>query len=643
MMFPLNRVICGDAFKVLKRFPDGCVDMVLTSPPYWNLRNYGVKDQMGLESDPQEYINRIATIFDEVKRVLKKTGSLYLNLGDTYCGVGSDNGWLCPKQLLLLPPRIAIAMQERGWLLRNLIIWHKPNSMPSSVKDRLTNTWEYLFFFVKSRRYYFDLDAIRVPHKTGPSKFNYRVREAKRGDKMIIGVHAKPEEMARYNSKGVMVSEKRRKTANEGYKASGMRNAPEPSEPNAFHPAGKNPGDVLTKHDLAVGRIGNLSYSDPLHVCAYSVSGKNPGDTVRTDLRARLARAQNLHTFYTHSHRGPHLNNPKGKNPGDAVSARVENNLSHFREKGSGGHFDYGGIDSPEGKHNHPLGRNPGDTFHFNDDYWFDFIRGAAHISWKHKLAFETIKKWMIENNCQDYAKFYEWYKRREKGNWGSGNLIEGKANYLKSSLPFPNPNGTNPGDILNVGADTHRKSRGVTDARRDGTWGDDHPSRNPERWFSAEGKNPGEFWTIKTRPFKGAHFAVFPEDLCVMPIEAACPRWICNRCGKPRMRITKPTEEYARLLKRSWTKDTDKDKNLRMKIGFRAHTKQVSCTAQYETVGWSDCGCNAGFKPGIVLDPFAGSGTVGIVAKRLSRNFILIDINREYCELARKRLREAA
>jgi hypothetical protein len=197
--------------------------------------------------------------------------------------------------------------------------------------------------------------------------------------------------------------------------------------------------------------------------------------------------------------------------------------------------------------------------------------KGAAHISWKHRLAFETMKKWMIENNCQDYAKFYERYKKREKGNWRSGNLIEGKANYLKSTLPFPNPDGANPGDILNVGADTHRKSRGVTEARRDGTWGDDHPSKNPKRWFSAEGKNPGEFWTINTRPFKGAHFAVFPEELCVRPILSSCP------------------------------------------------------------------------PGGVVLDPFAGSGTVGVVAKRLGRNFILIDINREYCELARKRLTAAA
>jgi DNA modification methylase len=598
MMFPLNRVICGDAVKVLKKMPDKCVDMVMTSPPYWNLRNYGVKDQMGLESDPQEYINRIATIFDEVNRVLKKTGSLYLNLGDTYCGVGSDNSWLCPKQLLLLPPRIAIAMQDRGWLLRNVIIWHKPNSMPSSVKDRLTNTWEYLFFFVKSPRYYFDLDAIRVPHKTGPTKFNYRVREAKRGDKMIIGVHAKPEEMARYNSKGVMVSEKRRKTANEGYKASGMRNAPEPSEPGAFHPAGKNPGDVLTKHDFAVGRTGNLSYSDPLHVRAYSVGGKNPGDIIRNDLRARMAREQNLHTFYSHSRRGPHLNNPKGKNPGDTVQ--------------------------------------------FNDEHWFNFIKGTAHVSWKHKAAFEIMRNWMIENGCQDYRKFYEWYKEQKRGNWESGNITEGRANYLRDTLPFPNPEGINPGDTLHIGADTRRKSRGVTEARRDGTWGNDHPSRNPERWFSAEGKNPGEFWTIKTRPFKGAHFAVFPEDLCITPIEAGCPRWICSKCGKPRTRITRPTKEYAHLLNRSWTEDTDKDKDLRMKIGFRAHTKQASCTAQYETVGWSDCGCNAGFKPGIVLDPFAGSGTVGVVAKRLGRNFLLIDINPNYCALARKRLREA-
>jgi DNA modification methylase len=507
MMIPLNRVVCGDALEVLKKMPDECIDMVLTSPPYWGLRDYRVKGQLGLEHNPEEYIHRVVAVFDQVKRVLKKTGSLYLNLGDTYCGSGSggsdkkartvagsstrmhgkpypqgkvrcNGGWLRPKQLLFLPPRIVALMQDRGWLLRNTIIWHKPNPMPSSVKDRLANTWEYLFFFAKSRRYYFDLDAIRVPHKTGPAKFNYRAH-----------------------------------------------NVPELSEPNAFHP----------------------------------------------------------------------------------------------REK------------------------NPGDTAHFDDDYWFNFIKGAAHVNWKHKLAFETMKRWMVEKSCQDYGKFYEWYKKQKKGNWKSGNLTQGRANYLRSTLPFPNPGGTNPGDILHVRTDTRRKNRGVAELRRDGTWGDDHPSKNPQRWFAVGGKNPGDFWTINTRPFKGAHFAVFPEDLCVMPIKATCPRWICKKCGKPRERITRPTKEYARLLKKSWTEDTDRDKNLRMKIGFRAHTKQVSCTAQYETVGWSDCGCNAGFEPGIVLDPFAGSGTVGAVAKRLGRNYILIDINPDYRKLARKRLREVS
>jgi len=130
------------------------------------------------------YIDHLVTIFGEVKRVLKDSGSFWLNLGDTYYSKSGgaetknpkrgmvirrkDNlntNWLQSKQKMLIPERVAIALQEDGWILRNDIIWYKPNHMPSSVKDRLTSSYEHVFFFVKSRKYYFDLDSIRVPQK----------------------------------------------------------------------------------------------------------------------------------------------------------------------------------------------------------------------------------------------------------------------------------------------------------------------------------------------------------------------------------------------------------------------------------------------------------------------------------------------
>lgn len=151
----LNKIYNGNALDVLKTFPDESVDMVITSPPYWALRDYGAEGQLGLESTFQEYINKLCDIFDEVKRVLKKSGSCWVNLGDAYSGSGKGVGGIKSKSLLQIPSRFAIEMCNRGWILRNEIIWHKPNAMPSSVNDRFTVDYEKLFFFVKSKKYYF--------------------------------------------------------------------------------------------------------------------------------------------------------------------------------------------------------------------------------------------------------------------------------------------------------------------------------------------------------------------------------------------------------------------------------------------------------------------------------------------------------
>jgi len=187
-----------DVMKALKQMPDESVDMQITSPPYWGLRDYGIEGQLGLEPTFDEYINKLCDIFDEVKRVLKKDGTCWVNLGDTYSGNSSysDKGragyegkdgnrdkWIDPrlparqrgremvntssiqaKCMCCIPERFCIEMINRGWILRNKIIWHKPNHMPTSVKDRFANSWEYLFLFSKSKKYYFDLDAVREPH-----------------------------------------------------------------------------------------------------------------------------------------------------------------------------------------------------------------------------------------------------------------------------------------------------------------------------------------------------------------------------------------------------------------------------------------------------------------------------------------------
>jgi site-specific DNA-methyltransferase (adenine-specific) len=152
-----NRILCGDALQVLAQLPADRVDAVVTSPPYYQQRNYRDEQrQIGREPSPQAYVERLCCVFAECRRVLKDTGTLWLVIGDKYVD----------GQLLGMPWRLALAMKDDGWILRSDIIWHKPNAMPSSVKTRPTTDHEYIFFFTKSKDYFYNADAIREPHVT---------------------------------------------------------------------------------------------------------------------------------------------------------------------------------------------------------------------------------------------------------------------------------------------------------------------------------------------------------------------------------------------------------------------------------------------------------------------------------------------
>ena len=375
MTFARNRIIRGDALGELRKFPDGVVDMAISSPPYWALRDYGVRGQLGLERNFQEYIAKLCDTFDEVKRALKDTGTCWVNLGGSYSnsGKGGDSdrmyaqrhtqfGKICdirrhgkptrvkellPKSLCNIPARFSVEMQNRGWILRNVIIWHKPNCMPSSVKDRFTVDFEYLFFFVKNKKYYFETQ---------------------------------------------------------------------------FEP--------LQESSL---------------------------------LRARY------------------------------------NSYSSKTDKG---------------------------------------IHGGMNLKSQLKV-FEKINK----------------------------------------------------GEI--------------------------------------SGRNKRCVWRIATRPFRGSHFAVFPEDLVETPIKAGCPEFVCRKCGKAREPIIKSQFKQHSLGATSgqyW-----KVRNFKGDNTVRNSSVKI---------GYTDCGCNAGFRPGIVLDPFMGSGTTGIVAKKLGRDYIGIELNPKYIEMAGRRIK---
>ena len=222
----MNReIFVGDVLEKIKEIPDKTIDCVITSPPYWSLRDYSVEGQWGLEPDFHQYLAKMGRLMDELRRVLKDTGTCWINLGDTY----ND------KSRIGIPERFYINCIDSGWIARNNIIWSKNNTMPSSVKDRFTNKYESVFFFVKQQKYYFNLDAVREKSIVPPKPFNVRVRDSNT-QRFLQG--ATEQEKLAHNKKGERkwnkIDGQTTQTISRLHYGNNMGN-----------PNGKNPGDLF--------------------------------------------------------------------------------------------------------------------------------------------------------------------------------------------------------------------------------------------------------------------------------------------------------------------------------------------------------------------------------------------------------------
>lgn len=195
------RILTGDCRETLKTIPDGTVQCCVTSPPYWGLRDYGVAGQLGQEPTPDAYVETMVEVFREVRRVLHDSGTVWLNVGDSYSGAGYSNhkntggaqredggkqkhllssaSGLKSKDLCLIPWRLAIALQADGWWLRSVICWAKKSCMPESVTDRPTNSWEPIFLLAKSAKYFYDAEAVKeravTDHMSGNDMTDTRI------------------------------------------------------------------------------------------------------------------------------------------------------------------------------------------------------------------------------------------------------------------------------------------------------------------------------------------------------------------------------------------------------------------------------------------------------------------------------------
>lgn len=271
-----NNIYGIEALTALRHLPADSVDCIVTSPPYWACRDYGVPPVMwrdgsavplGLETSPVAYVDHLCEVFEESRRVLKDSGTLWVNLGDVYWlpqrvhvvrrAAGQETSrpvaspdslrdcGLHEKSLCLIPERFALAMVARGWILRNRIAWYKPNHMPSTARDRFACSWEYLFFFTKSPRYAFDLDAVRIDHKTAGPRHPRAMVPSKQSSRSLIG----------------------------------LRFGPPHGDPHARHVNGGNPGDCWMIPTRPSGRGHPAPFPEPL-IERPILAGCPPGGTV---------------------------------------------------------------------------------------------------------------------------------------------------------------------------------------------------------------------------------------------------------------------------------------------------------------------------------------------------------------------------
>jgi DNA modification methylase len=536
-----NRILCGHTLEVTKQLPDEIFDTIITSCPYWGLRDYGestntiwdgdpncnhkwekliprkyhkagetnpgkegyTKDvgawgqasgqfcslcgawygQLGLEPTLDLYLSHLWQITDELYRVLKKTGVMYWNHSDCYGGSGSQGdqrntgsrtgkfdygrpypkGKTIPKCLAMQNYRLVLGMVDRGWILRNTIIWDKPNHMPSSVKDRFTSSYEPIFMLTKNNK---------------PQYY--------------------------YNTKTGLMADKKPKKLIEGI-------------------------DWDWKE-------GEPSWQRP-----------SRDETFKTPSREKSTYA-------------------KGK----------RKKVSYWKSV----------------------------------SYWFDL---------------DAVRQPHKESSINRL------FRGSGKDNKYSGELYGGKQPSHTMSKPRKRiPKEIRPGikeklyhqqSIIPSGGSHKKISNMLTNLQKS--------------ILTSGGKNPGDVWTIPTQPFPEAHFATFPEKLIEPMILSSCPQWICKKCGKARVRIVELGEF------KSTTLGVEKITRQSPRTQTKEDREGWSSLGAYErnTIGWSDCGCNAGWCAGIVLDPFIGSGTTGLVAKKLGRNYSGIELNPTYKKMADKRL----
>lgn len=687
------RIINADVIDGLRSLPEKSVHCVITSPPYWGLRDYGVEGQIGLEKTPEEYLEKMVQVFREVKRVLRDDGTLWLNIGDSYANAQprgrmedqgdlstGDHGELIPKRdwscwnlkqkdLVGMCWRVAFALQSEGWYLRSDIIWAKPNPMPESITDRPIRSHEYVFLLAKSARYFYDADAVREAHK-----------EPWRGN----GEH----ERINFNTGGIIGR------GRVGEYEDGIRQ---------YNPAGRNRRDVWTittqptpeAHFACVddatealttsGWKGIYSLHDGEKIAAFDGVALSWQEATFHEYhysgKMVVISSRDLSMYLTPNHRVV-CRDYRGK--GEWKIKRADALLGR-EEIPTAARFDcdtYGSLINTEvaelaGWILTDGGYNPGKTITLyqtggrGKHERIEYILGKLNIEYKlyqrdrghgderaysFKGPVADFMREVFPGKRGNYGILATWNEDDLRSLWvgmteGDGHLRpDGRINFignlekvnfyqaLSIRLGMTCRKSARHGDSYSafVSKKTNTSLRGtngmhksITSASYDGIVW--CPSIKSGMWLARRNGRP--FITGNT----------FPEALVEPCIKAGTSeRGCCSVCGAPWIRVV----ERERIWTEKDRGTTNKDHHLQPQSAARSGNARMG-NVETNTLGWQPtCLCgNTNLKdpeviPCTVLDPFGGSGTVAKVARDLNRDAILIEINPAYVEIARRKLR---
>lgn len=614
-----NKIIKGHVLDVLRKLPDECIDTVITSPPYWGLRFYGTtfkiwggdldcehkwehytqKGQTGGTKSPKVqlqkrkgrenfqafedtnpafctecdawlgelgnepnfdlFVSHLIGIFDEIKRVLKPHGTIWVNLGDTYSSkpVGRFSGGgismrteghvtsgnidktksgVREKSMCMVPERFAMEMIRSDWILRNKITWHKPNAMPESVQDRLSRKTEEIFLFTKEKKNFFDLDSVRKPLKPATIDREKYTRVPQSGKYF--------EDMENPNVQAYL-----------GDKRSLEK--------------GANPGNIIEDDTLTQNNEIITMFSKEKKYFFDLESVKIKSKTYEDDPRCRTEEPIQYNGKSPQTSK--HIKSPEKTNPGNVLThhkqfwKEPQSSLRDPTKKGRMGNLGAKGFEK-----------------------LLNQVQNYDERIRSHELLTDSEKKHAIIEldkvaNLMQLGKIIDFrmnFRGDKKIKKSRDKNLEDDGFYFVFVHRKKNP-----GDIIT----------GLMDIEN--TY--DHPVVKSYsslifalyeelQTVLKKGIDIGTFWSINTQSLADAHFATFPTTLLETPIKAGCPKFVCKSCGKPK----------------EW-----------------------------------DCGCGVGYRRGIVLDPFMGSGTTGLVARRLGRDYLGIELQEEYIKIALKRI----